>query len=72
MKRFRIFGLALALLLAGGRALALSGSIKGKIYDQANHEPVMGVTVTVVNTSLGAISDSNGNFNIPNIPSGYY
>ena len=72
MKRTKIFGFALAGLFLAGTALALPGSIKGKIYDQANHEPVMGVTVTVVNTSLGAVSDSNGNFTIPNIPSGYY
>jgi hypothetical protein len=55
-----------------GTALALPGSIKGKIYDQASHEPVMGVTITVVNTPFGAISDSNGNFTVPDIPPGYY
>ena len=72
MKSVRTFGLALALLLLSIPALALPGSIKGKIYDQANHEPIMGVTVTVVNTSLGAISDSGGNFMVPDIPPGYY
>ena len=72
MRNLRILVLTLALLWLGGQALALPGSIKGKIYDQASHEPVMGVTVTVVNTSFGAVSDSNGNFTVPDIPPGYY
>jgi outer membrane receptor for ferrienterochelin and colicin len=72
MKYLRTFLSSLALLLLAGAALALPGSIKGKIFDQANHEPVMGVTVTVLNTPFGAISDSGGIFTVSNLPPGYY
>ncbi len=39
-------------------------SIKGKIYDANTKEPVVGATVKVENTSVGAITDISGTFEI--------
>jgi iron complex outermembrane recepter protein len=39
-------------------------SIKGKIYDANTKEPVVGATVKVENTPLGAITDISGTFEI--------
>ncbi|MFD2520620.1 TonB-dependent receptor [Emticicia soli] len=39
-------------------------SIKGKIYDANTKEPVVGATVKAENTSIGAITDINGAFEL--------
>ena len=46
--------------------------VKGKIVDAKAEYPLIGVTVTLVNSDpvLGAITDSNGNFRIENVPVG--
>jgi TonB-linked SusC/RagA family outer membrane protein len=40
--------------------------LRGKIIDE-NGQPLMGVTVTVKGTSLGAVTDVNGNFTLSNV-----
>ncbi|MEH6681238.1 MAG: TonB-dependent receptor [Sediminicola sp.] len=49
-----------------------SGSLKGKILEQATKQPVMGASVVLDNIQLGAITDPNGVFIIDNIPAGSY
>jgi len=49
-----------------------TGKIKGKIIDQQTGEPLIGATVVVRGTSLGAAADVNGEFIILNVPAGSY
>ncbi len=49
-----------------------TGGLKGKVIEQATKQPMVGVTVKVDNTQLGAITDIDGNFSIENVPTGSY
>lgn len=48
------------------------GAITGRVLDKVTKEPVVGATVKVVGTELGAVADVNGKFTIQNIPVGTY
>jgi Ca-activated chloride channel family protein len=61
-----IAGFLLPLLISAGN----SGIIKGVITDKISGDPIHGVTVQVIGTSLSAMSDSNGVFIIYNVPPG--
>lgn len=45
-------------------------NIRGIIQDKLTKQPLVGASVQVINTNLGAISDENGGFLIENIPIG--
>ena len=49
-----------------------SGKIRGKITDLQSGEPLIGATVVVIGTSLGAVTDANGEFIILNLNPGTY
>jgi hypothetical protein len=49
-----------------------TGSLKGKIKDEAANEVVIGATVILKGTSFGASTDIDGNFQITGIPEGKY
>lgn len=48
------------------------GIIKGKVVDAETQVPLAGANVVILNTLMGAATDSLGNFVIYNIPSGNY
>ncbi len=54
-----------ALLLAQG-----TGKVKGIVTDQASNEPLIGASVSIEGTSLGAATDIDGNYIILNVPAG--
>ena len=46
-------------------------TVRGQVLDVASGEPMIGVSVTVENgTTMGAVSDTDGNFVINNVPVG--
>jgi len=47
-----------------------NGTIKGTVTDQATGDPVMGASVTIVNTTLGTTTAPDGKFTLTNIPAG--
>jgi len=47
-----------------------TGAIEGKVVDALSEQPLLGVTVVVLGTTLGAITDENGEFKIYNVPVG--
>ena len=49
-----------------------AGIIKGKIVDKTTRQPLIGVNVIVVGTSIGTASDINGNYIISNLTPGTY
>lgn len=67
----RLF-LALLFAAASTAAFAQSGKIAGKVTDAENGEALIGASVLVVGTSLGAATDFDGNYNILNVPPGVY
>jgi hypothetical protein len=52
--------------------LVETGSIRGEIYDGTTKEPLAGVNILIVGTTLGSSSDFNGQFSITRVPIGTY
>jgi TonB-dependent starch-binding outer membrane protein SusC len=46
------------------------GSITGQVVDQATQRPLQGAQVSVAGTNLGTITNAQGRFLIPNVPTG--
>jgi hypothetical protein len=53
-------------------AQGISGSISGKVFDASTKQPITGVNIFLVGTTIGAASDVDGNYKIENIPVGNY
>lgn len=68
MKKLAVVALLLATFFP---SLAQTGTIRGTVFDQSLGEPLIGVTVLVVGTSTGAVTDFDGKFEIK-IASGTY
>ena len=70
----RKFSLTLVLLMIVPCLMfaAGTGKIKGKVVDKNTKEALVGATVAVTGTSLGASTDVEGNYTILNVPTGGY
>ena len=62
--------LLLACLFVGiGLATAQTQTVTGVVISEEDGQPVIGASVRVADTQLGAITDVDGKFQIPNVPS---
>ncbi len=66
------FFLALLMLLFSEAQGGTTGKIAGKVLDARSKEPLVGVNIILIGTSLGASADPDGNYFILNIPPGTY
>ncbi len=71
MQRKLIF-LFLTLLFLPGLALTQDGKIRGKVSDKETGEVLIGATVTIEGTTLGASSDINGEYVLLRVSAGNY
>lgn len=55
-------------LLIGVGLMAQTSKISGIVYDASDKEPVVGASVLVKGTTLGAVTDIDGKFTIVNVP----
>ena len=70
----------LALLLVVGNSLSLYAQsnpgeisrITGEVYDGTTNEPLAGVNISIVGTTLGASTEIDGRFDIQRVPVGTY
>jgi TonB-dependent Receptor Plug Domain. len=70
----------LALLILVGNSLSIyaqpnpaeTSRITGEIYDGTTNEPLVGVNISIIGTTLGASTEIDGRFNIQRIPVGTY
>ncbi len=62
---------SLLFLITTGLA-AQNGSIRGKVYDNADNEPLIGAAVTISGTTTGNATDFDGNYTISNLKPGTY
>lgn len=67
---FFTFILLFTLFLSVGATCAQAGTIKGTIIDASTKEPLIGATVLLVGTSIGAATDLDGNYTINNVNTG--
>lgn len=68
MKRILVLWLIFQTFLTVGQNL---GEISGRIIDSKTRETIPYVNVLVYGTSVGTVSDDEGNFRITNVPLGY-
>ncbi len=62
--RMKNFLLMCLLTLLGSAVFAQTQTIKGTVVDATDDSPLVGVTVVVVGTFTGAITDADGNFSV--------
>lgn len=71
--RGRLYMIAWALVLVPALVFAANtGKIRGKLTDKATGEPLVGASVVIKGTSLGASADVNGEYVILNVSPGAY
>jgi len=71
MKKLIIF--TIVVFLAGlGSVSAITTTAKGIVKDVDSGNPIPGVTVQVLGTSISAVTDSRGEYQLPNLPTGTY
>ena len=49
-----------------------AGSVKGRVFDAKNNESISYATVVISETTIGTVTDDQGNFNIGNLEPGFY
>ena len=59
-------------VLFTGNALAQSGKVTGTLLDADTKEPLIGATVGIKGTTIGAITDVDGNYLMLNVAPGTY
>lgn len=71
-KLFCYLSIVISFLCTPSLLLAQNSSIQGKIVDETSGEPLIGASVIVIGTGMGAAADFDGNFIIANVKSGKY
>jgi hypothetical protein len=67
-----IISTSLLFFAMGMNAEAQNGVLQGVVIDEENRETIIGATVRISGTGMGAASDFDGRFIIRNIPEGVY
>ena len=71
MKIRIIATLTLLLLIGQGMLYAQDGIIQGRVYNANNNEPIPFASVAIFGTTIGSISDLDGNFLFTGLEPGY-
>jgi TonB-dependent receptor len=71
-QKYTILFAILGIMLTSRLSLGATGRIGGKITDASTGEPLPGANVRLEGTSLGASTDLDGKYLIPNVPAGSY
>lgn len=72
MKRFLSFSLMIVVILSVMSFSQTRSKIQGKITDAQTGEPLIGVNILLLNTTLGAATNLDGKYTIINVPVGSY
>ena len=64
----RVLFLLAFICMGIGMATAQTTKVTGRIFSESDGEPVIGASVLVIGTNLGASTDIEGNFTIENVP----
>jgi outer membrane receptor protein involved in Fe transport len=62
----------LLLLLLANTVVLSAGVIRGRLTDGEGKGPLVGATVSLIGTRIGAVSDASGNYVVENVPEGIY
>ncbi|MCP5105754.1 MAG: TonB-dependent receptor [bacterium] len=72
MKKLIWLSFVLVLVTAPLTATTSTGTINGKIREYLTNRIIPGVHIQIVNTTLNTLSDENGEFEIPHVPTGSF
>jgi outer membrane receptor protein involved in Fe transport len=67
-----ILGLLLSLPVGDGAKAGTFGKVVGRVTDKSNSEALVGATARLLGTSLGTVTDQDGNYVILNVTPGMY
>ncbi len=67
-----LIGITLLLFLNSFSLVAQQAGITGNVTDASTGDPLIGATVVLEGTSIGAVTDIYGDYKISNIPQGVY
>lgn len=71
MKLNKIFYIILLTLAPMSTLIGQQGIIEGRVYNASNNEPVEFATIAIFGTTIGSISDLDGNFLFTGLEPGY-
>ena len=72
LKKTPITFLILLITIFTSQIYGAAGSLEGKVTDASSGEPLFGANVILLGTSIGAATDIDGKYFIPNVPVGTY
>ena len=75
MKRVRKWmtsAVLLSMFAANVLAVEVNVNVKGCIKDQNSKEPLIGATIRIVGSNIGAVTDIDGNFQLTGVEDGMY
>ena len=64
MKQAIIRLMACAMLLCFSVTVFAQTTIKGKVQDESNKEPLIGASIIIKNTTIGTVTDYDGEFSL--------
>ena len=67
-KNLLIIAFSVLNILVGG----VTGKVSGKITDSITNEPLIGVNVMLVGTTLGSATEQDGFYHILNVPPNHF
>src|SRR6266566_6579904 len=62
--------LALGLLLPASRLAAQQGEVTGRVTDRASGQALAGAQVSIVGTTIRALTGQDGRYRVVNVPAG--
>lgn len=72
MKQKNLFRLRLVLFLLLSPIVVMAATIKGVVTDKSTKEPLIGAAIKIEGTTIGAVTDFDGNYVLPNFKTGTY
>ena len=67
----QLYLLTICLILSALHALG-SGTVKGRVFNGKNNEPIPYASILIFETTKGVVTDADGNFAIENVDPGFY
>ncbi len=68
----RLGGVLIVLVVLASLGLAQTGMVRGVVTDADSRQPLVGATIVVTGTRLGAATDASGRYEITGVPIGSY
>ena len=72
VKRWMMTAAFLPMFAASVFAVEVNVNVKGSIKDRQSKEPLVGATIRIMGSNIGAVADMDGNFQLTGVEEGIY